>query len=131
MPKQSSYSVLVRTLAVAGVLLAAASPAFCEVISTSEALALERSSDGAAAAHEIVDTFFAREDVARQLSTLGVDPEMARIRADALSDTELLELAGRIEEMPAGGDAIAVLGVTFLVLLVLELVGVIDIFKKI
>lgn len=131
MSKQSSCSVLFRTLAVAGVFLAAAPPVFCEVISTSQALALEESSDGIAAAHEIVDTYLAREDVARQLSSLGVDPEMARIRADTLSDAELLDLAGRIDEMPAGGDVIGILGATFLVLLILELVGVIDIFKKI
>jgi len=33
--------------------------------------------------------------------------------------------------LPAGADALAVIGIVFLVLLILELVGVIDIFKKI
>lgn len=96
------------------------------VISTSEALALER--DGTARA--TVDTYLEREDVAASLSKLGVDPEVAKIRAAALSPAELAVLAERIEDAPAGGDVIAVLGVTFLVLLILELVGVIDIFKK-
>jgi hypothetical protein len=36
-----------------------------------------------------------------------------------------------MQDAPAGGDVLVVLGVVFLVLLVLELVGVIDIFKKI
>jgi hypothetical protein len=40
-------------------------------------------------------------------------------------------LAGRLEELPAGGDLLAVVGITFVVILILELVGVIDIFKKI
>ena len=31
---------------------------------------------------------------------------------------------------PAGGDALAVIGIVFVVLVILELVGVIDIFKK-
>jgi hypothetical protein len=33
--------------------------------------------------------------------------------------------------MPAGGSVLAVVGVTFIVLLILELTGVIDIFNKI
>jgi hypothetical protein len=38
-------------------------------------------------------------------------------------------LAGQIDSLPAGADAIAVLGVVCLVLLVLEVTGVINIFK--
>jgi uncharacterized membrane protein (Fun14 family) len=33
-------------------------------------------------------------------------------------------------DMPAGGDALAIIGIVFLVLMILEAVGVIDIFKK-
>jgi uncharacterized membrane protein (Fun14 family) len=39
-------------------------------------------------------------------------------------------LADGLDEAPAGGDALAVIGIVFLVLLILELTGVIDIFKK-
>ena len=99
-----------------------------DVISTSDALALE----DAARARVIVDEYLAREAVVSKLATLGVDPELARLRAAALSTTELEEMAGRIEDAPAGGDGfLAVLGIVFIVLLVLELVGVIDIFKKV
>jgi hypothetical protein len=35
-----------------------------------------------------------------------------------------------MEQMPAGGDALAIIGIVFLVLLILEAVGVTDIFKK-
>jgi hypothetical protein len=48
-----------------------------------------------------------------------------------LTDEEIAALHGRIEQQVAGGDAIAVIGVVFLVLLILELVGVTDIFKAI
>ena len=109
-----------------GLTLATVTPARAELVSTSEALALEK--DGA---RSTVDTYLAREEVAAELAALGVDPELARLRASALSGSELEELAGRIEDAPAGGvSVIGVLGVTFLVLLILELVGVIDIFKK-
>jgi hypothetical protein len=98
-----------------------------ELVSTSDALALA----GDSASREVVDSYLAREDVTRRLEALGVDPELARLRAASLSAAELDELALRIEQAPAGGDGVlAVLGITFLVLLVLELVGVIDIFKK-
>ena len=96
-------------------------------VSTSQALALE--SEGQARA--IVAAYLAREEVADELAALGVDPELARLRAAALSPAELDDLAGRIGDSPAGGSGvITILGVTFLVLLILELVGVIDIFKK-
>jgi hypothetical protein len=98
-----------------------------ELVSTSDALALA----GDSASREVVDSYLAREDVTRRLEALGLDPELARLRAASLSAAELDELALRIEQAPAGGDGVlAVLGITFLVLLVLELVGVIDIFKK-
>jgi len=47
-----------------------------------------------------------------------------------LTDSELRTLAGKIAEAPAGADALAVIGIVFVVLLILEMVGVIDIFKK-
>ena len=97
------------------------------LVSTSQALELERQQQAQAR----VDAYLAREEVTAALTALGVDPEAARERAAALSPSELVALAGRIDEAPAGGTSvIAVLGVTFVVLLVLELVGVIDIFKK-
>jgi hypothetical protein len=102
-------------------------PASADLVSSSEALALEE--DGRARA--MVDAYLARQEVAAELAELGVDPELARLRAAAMSAAELEELAGRIEQAPAGGTSvITVLGVTFVVLLVLELVGVIDIFKR-
>ena len=116
------------TLALLALIVGPASPAEAQLVSTSEALALEQGAD----ARATVDAYLARDEVAAELAALGVDPELARLRAAALSSTELEELAGRIESSPAGGDGvITVLGVTFLVLLILELVGVIDIFKKI
>ena len=51
-------------------------------------------------------------------------------RLAALSQDEIASLADQIEQAPAGGDALAVIGIVFVVLLILELVGVIDIFKK-
>lgn len=80
---------------------------------------------------DAIEAALAREDIAAQLERLGVDPEEALARAEALNDQELRLLAGELEDLPAGGSLLGTVGVVFLVLLILELVGVIDIFKKI
>ena len=72
----------------------------------------------------------AREEVRTQMSALGVDPAAIDARVARLTDPELRTLAERMQQMPAGGDALAVIGIVFLVLLILEAVGVIDVFKK-
>lgn len=77
-----------------------------------------------------INGFLAKDSVRGQLIGLGVDPVDAQARVAALSDSELQMLDQRIDSMPAGGDVLAVIGVVFIVLLILELTGVINIFKK-
>jgi hypothetical protein len=77
-----------------------------------------------------VGAALAREQVREQFVALGVDPAVVESRLAALTDSELRMLAGKVAEAPAGADALAVIGIVFLVLLILEAVGVIDIFKK-
>jgi hypothetical protein len=72
----------------------------------------------------------ARQEVRDQMAALGVNPADIDTRVARLTDSELRTLADRMGEMPAGGDALAVIGIVFVVLVILELVGVIDIFKK-
>jgi hypothetical protein len=77
-----------------------------------------------------VNAALARDQVREQMVALGVDPTVVDARVARLTDSELRSLAERMDQMPAGGDALAVIGIVFLVLIILELVGVIDIFKK-
>jgi hypothetical protein len=77
-----------------------------------------------------VNSLLARADVQQKLVELGVSPADAALRAGAMTAAELRTLADRIDQMPAGGDGFAVIGVVFIILLILEMVGVIDIFKK-
>lgn len=84
-----------------------------------------------AQALERVDAVLARDDVRQRLEQLGVEQGDAMARVHALNDAELVALADDLENLPAGGNLFGVVGVVFVVLLVLELVGVIDIFKKI
>jgi hypothetical protein len=78
-----------------------------------------------------IDDFLSREAVQEKMVTLGVSPEMAQSRVAALTPAERQLLAQKIDELPAGAGAIEVIGIVFLVLLILELVGVTDIFKRI
>ena len=72
-----------------------------------------------------------RADVRAQMEEMGVDAKALDTRLASLSDTELHQLASDLQTAPAGGDVLALVGAVFVVLLILELVGVIDIFKKI
>ncbi len=76
-----------------------------------------------------IERFMARSDVAAELERFGVSPDDVTARVANLTDGEIAALHDRIGQHAAGGDAIAVIGVVFLVLLILELVGVTDIFK--
>ncbi len=79
-----------------------------------------------------VMAFMAREDVRAQLEALGIDPAEAARRAESLTEDEIRQIAGRLDEMPAGQDAVGILAVTilviFLVLLITDLMGVTDVF---
>ena len=76
-----------------------------------------------------IEIFLARADVAEQLKNYGVSVDQVIERVDSLSDQELLQLEGAIAEQAAGGEIIAVLGIIFVVLLVLELLGVTNVFN--
>jgi hypothetical protein len=88
-------------------------------------------SDDRNARIERINSVLSRDNVEQQLRKLGVDPADAKQRIAALSDAELASLEQRMDELPAGAGALEVLGIVLLVLLVLELVGVTDIFKAI
>ena len=77
-----------------------------------------------------VNATMAREDVRKAMIGLGVDPVEAQQRVASLSDAELTRLEGQLQQLPAGGTALGLVGAVFLVLLLLEITGVVDIFKK-
>ena len=72
-----------------------------------------------------------QDRVREQLTSLGVDPEHAQQRVATLSDTDLMALDGRLQDLPAGGDFLGLVVAAFLVILILELAGVTDLFPTI
>ena len=73
----------------------------------------------------------ARDDVRAQFLEHGVSPTQVDARIAALSTDELQMLSMQLDELPAGGSLLAVVGVVFVVLLILELVGVTNVFTKV
>lgn len=75
-----------------------------------------------------VRSFLERDDVRAQMQSFGVSADAAQSRVDALSDQEVDDLAGRIDELPAGGSVIGVLFTVFIVLLVTDILGFTKVF---
>lgn len=103
-------------------------PLQAAMVGTEQILTLNESQ----AAREKIDRFLERQDVASQMGALGLSMAEAQARVDAMTDEEISLLAGRIDQLPAGGSVIGfVLGlaaVAFVVLIILDIAGVTDIF---
>jgi hypothetical protein len=70
-----------------------------------------------------------RAEVREQLIAFGVDPDEARDRVAALSDAELAQMTGQLDQLPAGGNSVVgALVFIFVVLLVTDLLGFTNVF---
>lgn len=72
---------------------------------------------------ERIRTLLARDDVRAQMVTLGVDPAEAASRVNALTDEELIHLAGRLDELPAGEGAMTTFALVALIITVVVLLA--------
>ena len=80
---------------------------------------------------ERVRDLLAEDRVRSQLRELGVDAAMAEQRVGALTSEELMMLDAQLDALPVGSSTLGVIGAVFVVLLILELVGVTNIFNAI
>jgi hypothetical protein len=62
------------------------------------------SSAQAAAARDRVVSLIERTEVARQLQAYGLTPENAKLRVNALTGSEVAQLAARLDSLPAGAN---------------------------
>jgi len=118
--------IIALVLSVALVFVGTTSIANATMISTQQAVAVESREQ----LETEVRATLAREDVAKMMVDMGVDLADVDLRVAALSDAELVQLHGQMEQAPAGG-VLGVLGLILVILIVLELTGAIDIFKKV
>ncbi|MEM6580977.1 MAG: PA2779 family protein [Pseudomonadota bacterium] len=120
---RKSLALLLSTTLVWAGLTGVASAA---VVSTTDAFQIDQTAERLVA----VRAELARPEVQQAMVAMGVDPAEAQLRVAALSDAELAELQGQLGDLPAGGEILALLGAVFVVLLVLEFIGVINVFNK-
>jgi hypothetical protein len=104
------------------------SPVQAALVTTNEVINQSKSD----IAREKVNIFLERADVQQQMVAMGVNPDMAKSRVASLTDQEIMQLSDRIDQLPAGSgtfETILIIGlVFFLVLVVLDIVGVTDVF---
>ncbi len=78
---------------------------------------------------EKVNNFLQRDEVATEMHKLGVDMTSAKHRVDAMTDHELQQIAGKLDQMPAGGESIiGVLFTVFIILLITDILGLTKVF---
>ena len=83
----------------------------------------------ASAERDRVKSFLDRAEVQARMQALGVNPQAALARVDALSDDEVAALAGRLDQLPAGGtDIVSALLLVFIILLITDILGFTKIF---
>lgn len=73
-------------------------------------------------------TLVQREDVAKQLSALGVDPANAQKRVADMSPAEVAQLNQRIDSLPAGSGILGVAVLIFIVFIITDAIGATDVF---
>jgi len=82
---------------------------------------------------EKVIQFTAREDVAKILGQMDVDPKMIEERVASMTDEEISEIAYQIGTLPAGGSAVgSLVGAAvfvFVVLLITDILGFTKVFS--
>ena len=83
-------------------------------------------------ARENLIRFLEREDVETEMTAQGVNWLEARARVGSLSDAEVMRIAEKMDQLPAGGDGLGILVgtalIVFLVLLFTDIAGYTDVF---
>jgi hypothetical protein len=86
----------------------------------------------AAADRERLAAILLRDDVRQQMEALGVDRNEAIARLASLSDQEVQQIAGQLDELPAGQNVLVgiliVAGAVLLGLVITDLLGLTNVF---
>jgi hypothetical protein len=96
--------------------------AFAGMVETDQAVSHELAGQDRARINAFID----REDVLAQLQKQGVTAGEAKARVNALTDDEAHKIAGKLDQLPAGGDVLGIIGVLlfiFIVLLITDVLG--------
>jgi hypothetical protein len=98
--------------------------AFAGIVETDQAVSHELAGQDRARINAFID----REDVLAQLQKQGVTVGEAKARVNALTDDEAHKIAGKLDQLPAGGDILDVLLLVFIILLITDILGYTKVF---
>jgi hypothetical protein len=83
-------------------------------------------------ARENLIRFLEREDLEAAMTAQGIRPIEAKARVGSLSDAQVMRIADKMNQLPAGGDGLGLLVgaalIVFLVLLFTDIAGYTDVF---
>ena len=100
-------------------------PAFAGIVETDQAVSHELAGQDRARIIAFID----RADVLAQLQKEGVSAGDAKARVNALTDDEAHMIAGKLDQLPVGGDGIiGALLFIFIVLLITDILGLTKVF---
>ncbi len=116
--------LLASLLVVSTTLLGFPTGAQASLIATDEVI----TADAVAANRDKVNAFLAREDVRQALLAQGVGEQAVQERVQAMTDAEVAQLAGRVDQAPAGGDVLGLLFTVFIILLITDIMGLTKVF---
>ena len=105
-------------------LCSATLPAQAAMVGTDQVLSAARADVNRADLVRMLD----RAEVQDELRAMGVDPSMAKERVERMTDAEVAQLQGQLDQLPAGGDVLSVLLIVFLVFVITDVIGATDIF---
>ena len=99
--------------------------AFAGIVETDQAVSHELAGQDRAK----ISAFMERADVLAQLQAQGVTVGEAKARVYALTDDEAHKIAGKLDQLPVGGDGVlGILFTIFIVLLITDILGFTKVF---
>lgn len=101
------------------------------MVSTKTIIEQERPASADQAPREKIRDMLVRGDVQAEMIALGIEPAEAQARIAALTDQEVADIAGRLDQLPAGeglGTILIVLFIVFGVAVMLDALGMMNIF---
>lgn len=100
-------------------------PAFADIVETDQAVSHEMAGQDRAR----ISAFIDRKDILAQLQDQGVTAAEAKARVNALNDDEAHMIAGKLDQLPAGGEILGLLFTVFIVLLITDILGFTKVFS--
>jgi len=107
------------------ILIAGIPTSFADVVSSDEVMFAEQQQNHQQQLLSLVDS----DAVQAKLVALGVDIADARNRIASMTDSEIAAFNSQMQDMPAAGSVAGTILTVLIVLVVLDLIGVTDIFS--